>query len=130
MTLAEIIAEVRRLDREATPGPWELDPMAEFVLADGGQMNVLEVRGWGYLKRTLDNTNADAVQRANGELAAFARTALPRLLAVAEAAMEMVNAENDFHAFYGFTGADTKRVLERRLAAFAVLDAAARGEGK
>jgi len=53
-----------------------------------------------------------------------------RLLAVAKAAVEMVDAENDFHAFYGFTGADTARVLERRFAAFAALSAAVRGEGK
>jgi len=53
---------------------------------------------------------------------------LRRLLAVARAAVEMVEAENDFRAFYGFTGADTARVIERRFAAFAALDAAVRGE--
>ena len=55
---------------------------------------------------------------------AFYTEHFPALLAVAEAAVEMVAAENDFLAFYGFTGADTKRVLDRRFAAFAALQAA------
>ena len=70
---------------------------------------------------------ADA-KEATRRLSEWRNVWCPRLIAVAKAAVEMVNAENGFHAFYGFTGAVTKRVMERRFAAFAALDAAVRGD--
>ena len=86
------------------------------------------------LQETLTRDPAEAVDvvrervercvDALRSLLAVARAAVD----VARAAVEMVEAENDFRAFYGFTGADTARVIERRFAAFAALDAAVRGE--
>ena len=79
------------------------------------------------LQETLTRDPAEAVDVVR-ERVERCVDALRSLLAVARAAVEMVEAENDFRAFYGFTGADTARVIERRFAAFAALDAAVRGE--
>ena len=89
MTLAEILAEARRLDEAATKGPWEdcededgipvvcIPPEHEGPIA-------WNIRGGpGGRADCLILTHADAA------FIAFARTALPRLVAVAEAAMEM-----------------------------------------
>ena len=89
MTLAEILAEARRLDEAATKGPWEdcededgipvvcIPPEHEGPIA-------WNIRGGpGGRADCLILTHADAA------FIAFARTALPRLVAVAEAAVEM-----------------------------------------
>lgn len=110
MTLAEILEEGERLEREATKGPWEADRMGEYVFAHDGQMAVLQSRGWGYLTGTgalcLDGEHAERIQLANVQYAAFARTALPALLAVCRAAVEWEKSgTGDYTAYVAATAA-------------------------
>ena len=125
MTLAEILAEARRLDEAATKGPWEdcededgipvvcIPPEHEGPIA-------WNIRGGpGGRADCLILTHADAA------FIAFARTALPRLVAVAEAAMEW-DAADDTHgkAIGNRRSMTAPRAADARIA----LRAALRGE--
>ena len=93
MTLAEILAEARRLDEAATPGPWTwsdgYDGGTCVAIMRSCDRSVM-VEGPGDVwPKGHEATNQNAA------FIAFSRTALPRLVAVAEAAMEMRKAERD-----------------------------------
>lgn len=68
-----------------TPGPWEMDEEACYIFAAKGEMTVLQVRGWGYLTGrgthalALSDEEGEAIQRANGLLAAAAPELLEAL---------------------------------------------------
>ena len=127
MTLAEILAEARRLDEAATKGPWEdcededgipvvcIPPEHEGPIA-------WNIRGGpGGRADCLILTHADAA------FIAFARTALPRLVAVAEAAVPVTRyvRHNERCRVWELGAPECTCGLADALAA---LDAAARGE--
>lgn len=99
MTAAELVAEARRLDREATPGPWEaIEQVGQKSFGanrDKRWWNVCAA-GHKYVARTEESLAAAEVMANNIEnnaaFIAFARTALPRLVALVEAAVEMREA--------------------------------------
>src|SRR5262249_52547910 len=68
-----LLAEVDRLDREATPGPWHHDPKALWACV------TTKPGGLGAVLATTYNALDD--QTADARLIAFARTALPALAA-------------------------------------------------
>ena len=135
MTLAEILAEARRLDEAATKGPWEdcededgipvvcIPPEHEGPIA-------WNIRGGpGGRADCLILTHADAA------FIAFACTALPRLARVAEAAVEMRKelkdyADNDDHVYEDcdVNGPAEDCTLCQTLRHIAAFDAAVRGE--
>ena len=88
MTLAELLAEAKRLDEAATNGPWrackdEDDVPVVCVPPDHAGPVAWDPNPYSPERRAcLFLTEADAA------LIAFARTALPRLARVAEAAVE------------------------------------------
>jgi len=88
---AEVIAELRKLEQEATSGPWRNEGKGLQVRkADASMMNICDIRGWGYLTGKghfalgLDDEEARVVQNANAELIAALRNAAPSLLDAAE----------------------------------------------
>ena len=137
MTLAELIAEARRLDEAATKGPWRsgkcsdlieeywgsgIDANEDIVLVDDEDADFVATCG------TVNNPETAA-------FIAFARTALPRLARVARAAVEMRRelqdyADNDDHVYEDceVTGPAEDCPLCGTLRAIAAFDAAARGE--
>ena len=117
MTLAEIVAEAKRLDEAATKGPWHAgrSDMVSYVLGD--ERPFKNVYGPG--------SPPDDVARAWGErcietaqFIAFARTALPRLARVAAAAVKM-------RSYLATPKAGTGRA---ELDAIRAFDAAVRGD--
>lgn len=106
-TLAELIEEGKRLEKAATKGPWRINPAPGHPTNDG-----------------VCGSNGDWVAvsgKADAALIAFARTALPRLLAVAEAGAKM-RKTLDVLEYAG-----TSPRLSADIAAF---DAAASGEAR
>jgi hypothetical protein len=79
------LAEMRERTEKATPGPWKPDEMAMFVFA--ANMKICDIRGWGHLTGflKLDDESAIAMQEANAEVIAHARTDIPRLLDLIDA---------------------------------------------
>ena len=122
MTLAEILAEAERLDEAATKGPWrgvEGYPSGSVHGISGGDNN-RKVVVFGGIARSMS-----AEGQANAAFIAFARTALPRLVAVAEAAMEWDAADGTHGKAIGNRRSMTApRAADARIA----LRAALRGE--
>lgn len=85
MNIIDTIRELRELEGKATPGPWEPDDSAAYVFAPESMM-ICPIRGWGHLTGKghgalcLNDEEAIAIQKANQQLIARARNALPVLL--------------------------------------------------
>lgn len=82
--------EIGRLDREATAGPWETDFRYERMENIYGAA-IVGPEGYLFssepdcgITEFEDETAFDSVARANALFIAYARTALPQLLALAE----------------------------------------------
>lgn len=73
--LQKLKAEIERLDKAATPGPWLPDVMGDAPYVWAKQTDELVAKTWHD-----DSTK----QVANRDFIAYARTALPQLLAMAE----------------------------------------------
>lgn len=129
-TLAEILDTAERLEREATPGPWEaLEPAGQkFFCASGDERwwNIC-APGHKYVARTEESLAAAEVMANNIEadaaFIAFARTALPLLVAVARSAVEMREAFAEYDAESQKVGpigpsVDALERLDERIAAF------------
>jgi len=89
VTLDEVLKEARRLDEAATKGPWTVadDPGGICVNCEDDlplDAAVIYAAGGG----GIANVQVDDRDEANAALIAFARNNLPRLLAVAAAAVE------------------------------------------
>ena len=122
MTLAELLAEIKRLDEAATKGPWTArEPTGQTISPrdeKGRRFMLLHAPANKFLGRleefpdcaeiTANNIDTDAA------FIAFARTALPRLARVAERAMALREMWDEF--------VDD---MDERIAAF---DRAARGD--
>lgn len=84
----EEIAAIRARVEAATLGPWERDSYSLRINAvdvPKGPMHIADIRGWGYLTGkghalALPDEEAIAIQRANAEFIAAARTDVPVLL--------------------------------------------------
>jgi hypothetical protein len=77
------VERLRELCSRATPGPWE-DSTLPGQKIFAGNMTICDIRGWGYLTGVgglrLTPEQAIAIQEANAEFIAAARTALPACL--------------------------------------------------
>ena len=141
--LAEVVEEGRRLAEAATPGPWEeggpwptvsviYQTFAGWIGPEGGQPPEYDLvciiwQGVDHTGRMVPEHPDRSRHLADAAFIAFARTALPRLLAVAEAAVEYraaVEAESEarFNGYVPMALADRLEWAER------AFDAAARGE--
>lgn len=64
------------METKWTPGPWSVGYNAYQVIADNGNMNVCDIRGWGYLTGKgslgLSDDKAKEIQEANAHLIASA----------------------------------------------------------
>ena len=101
MTIQETIAEVRRLDKAATPGPWKIDEGAFHIYGSHGAIDttrlpdgstgvrIIDIRGWGSLSK-LGEAEAERIQRANGALVTTFRTAAPALADAVERRDEVI----------------------------------------
>lgn len=62
------------METKFTPGPWSVGYNAYQVTADNGNMNVCDIRGWGYLTGKgslgLSEDKAKEIQEANAHLIA------------------------------------------------------------
>lgn len=139
MTLAEILAEARRLDEAATKGPWVSERVSTLDYGNGFVASVPAREGDVLCEYAISADGVTHVPAETGQhdatFIAFARTALPRLAAVAEAAVEMRGWLNTGHAYEGgCPDAVEPRSLDtghcRCCASIVAFDAALRGEGQ
>lgn len=104
---------LRKLDREATPGPWKAWPNNHELLSDeyrrhavvGHLETAVERHAHGLFVQT--NMHPETAN-ANAALIAETRNALPALLAIVEAAQRMVDADNPY---LGHQGAELQAAL-------------------
>lgn len=102
-TTDKLVAEVRRLDAEATKWPWRDEGDAHIVygshspevdsvrLRDGSTgFRLLDIRGWGTLSTKLGPVEAERIQRANCALVTKYRTAAPALADAVERRDEVI----------------------------------------
>lgn len=85
MTSADERTRLREIAAAATPGEWKHEADGNYVAAADGQMNLCDIRGWGYLTGqgglALSDEAANAIQDANGNhIAAFNPATALRLL--------------------------------------------------
>lgn len=108
------ISKLRAQLAGATARPWRVDP--NDVSIHSGDMKVADIRGWGWLQK---KPNGAAEMDANAELIASAVNALPKLLAVAEAAGEELAAIEEQFPERGISRREitARRRLARALAA-------------
>lgn len=95
------IADVLRLDAEATPGPWKGDEHAFQIYGSHGAIDtvkmpdgftgvrIFDIRGWGSLSK-LGDKEAERIQRANGDLVTNFRTAAPKMARALERILSIV----------------------------------------
>ena len=120
MTLAELLAEVDRLGEAATKGPWRACKDEDDVPVVCVPPDHAGPVAWNPNPYSPERRACLFLTEADAALIAFARTALPRLARVAEAAVEMREE---------YVGIEDGLpwLMRQKLAAF---DAAASGEGK
>lgn len=142
-TLAEIVAEGRRLGAAATPGPWKFERETFDGTKYAGGLLALFAEGedetvcWyrAVVPQRIKTGEEEFVQfgtPADAALVAFARNNFARLLAVAEAAMEMREAQAFYFSRHSIeTDADHGATrLANAVAAFDSAAGAREGEGR
>lgn len=87
---AERLQEIQDRANAASPGEWRTDGYGNMIWAKNpygkGEMQVADIRGWGHLTGRgcgacgMEDESAAAIQDANGEFIAHARTDIPDLL--------------------------------------------------
>ena len=118
MTLAELLAEAKRLDEAATNGPWRACKDEDDVPVVCVPPDHAGPVAWNPNPYSPERRACLFLTEADAALIAFARTALPRLARVAEAAVEMRRCADD-------TRSMSSDEWNRALAAF---DRASRGD--